>query len=89
LALGSDGYMNDPNGYHVFALITLGIFGVPSMVCGIAAAITGHRALSRIKQSGGALYGHGAALTGLILGYIDLGPSIILGLLAAIFHFAG
>ena len=53
------------------------LFGIPAVICG-------HKAMGRIKRSGGALGGHGLALGGLITGYISLAMIPILGLLAAI-----
>lgn len=53
------------------------LFGIPAVICG-------HKAMGRIKRSGGALGGNGLALGGLITGYISLAMIPIIGLLAAI-----
>jgi hypothetical protein len=63
---------------------------VASMICGIlswlpvihffgaiAAVITGHMAKKEIRESNGTLTGDGMALTGLILGYAQLGLLLI------------
>ena len=47
----------------------LSILGIPGVICG-------HMALSRIKQSGGAMSGHGLAVGGLITGYIGIALTI-------------
>jgi hypothetical protein len=57
--------------------ITSLVLGILSLTCftiltGIPGVICGHMALSRIKQSAGALSGHGLALAGLITGYIGI-----------------
>jgi uncharacterized protein DUF4190 len=57
-----------------------GVTGVASLialVCSVPAVITGHIAMGRIRQSGGALSGRRAAITGLILGYIEIATPII------------
>jgi hypothetical protein len=68
---------------------------IASLVCGlltwsfvpffgaIAAIITGHVAKKEIRESGDTLTGDGMALTGLILGYTQLGL-IVLGALCLI-----
>ena len=59
------------------------VCGILSMVCcciftGIPAIILGHKAKTKIKNSQNTLTGEGMALAGLILGYVNLGLSIIL-----------
>ena len=63
----------------ILGLILIGPLGsIPAVICG-------HIALSRIKKNPDALAGDGLALTGLILGYIQIGfMLLILPLLAAI-----
>jgi competence protein ComGC len=64
--------------------LVLGILGlVLTVVCltiflAIPAVICGHKALSRIKGSAGALAGHGMAIAGLVTGYVGIGVSILL-----------
>jgi hypothetical protein len=50
----------------------------------IPAVICGHAVRSRIKHSGGALRGEGMAISGLVLGYIGLALSVLVGLLIAV-----
>ena len=55
---------------------------VVSLVCGILclctgltaipAVICGHMALGQIKRSGGVMRGHGMAVAGLVLGYLEI-----------------
>ncbi|HEX9039216.1 MAG TPA: DUF4190 domain-containing protein [Ktedonobacterales bacterium] len=77
MLFGSDGFANDINGLYEATLFVFGILVAPSAVCGLAAVITGHLALSGIKRSSGALTGRGVALFGLIFGYLNLAPSIL------------
>ena len=65
-----------------------------SLVCGVlffiwpvtplAAVILGHIALSEIKRSAGRLAGHGMAVAGLVLGYIELAFLPFILIIAAI-----
>ena len=53
------------------------VLGILSFVCfsiltAIPGVICGHKALSQIKRSGGALAGKGMAIAGLIMGYIAI-----------------
>jgi len=63
--------------------LVLGILGlVLTVMCltiflAIPAVICGHMALSRIKQSAGALAGHGLALGGMITGYVGIGVTLL------------
>jgi hypothetical protein len=62
---------------------------IASLICGIAtwfmipvigaiaAVITGHLAKKEIRESGGTLTGDGMAVTGLVLGYIQLGLLVL------------
>jgi type II secretory pathway pseudopilin PulG len=57
---------------------------------GIAAIVTGHMALGRIKKSGGVLQGRGIALAGLIIGYFfTVVFVIVIGVLASFGFVAG
>jgi hypothetical protein len=56
-------------------------YGIPAIALGITAVILGRMSLGRIRESGGALGGHGLAQAGWITGLV--GGS--LGLLYAIF----
>ena len=46
-------------------------------LAGLAAVITGHMALSRIRKSAGALKGRGMAIAGLVMGYLGFGLTFI------------
>ena len=53
------------------------VLGILSLVCfsilsGIPGVICGHKALSKIKRSGGALTGQGLAIAGLVTGYLGI-----------------
>jgi hypothetical protein len=59
------------------------VLGILSLVCftifaGIPGVICGHKAISRIKQSGGALTGQGLAIAGLVTGYLGIAWAIIM-----------
>jgi hypothetical protein len=59
------------------------VLGILSLICctvfsAIPGIICGHMALSRIKQSAGALQGRGMAIGGLITGYLGILLAIIL-----------
>lgn len=58
----------------IVALVSL---CVGAGIGGIVAVVLGHMALNQINQSGGMLGGRGQALTGLILGYIEIGLTVI------------
>jgi hypothetical protein len=66
------------------------VLGILSLICftifaGIPGVICGHKALSRIKHSGGALTGQGLAIAGLVTGYLGIAYALIMiPLLAAI-----
>lgn len=69
--------------------ITSLVLGILSFVClgcvaGIPAVICGHMALGQINRSGGLEGGKGLAMAGLILGYINIGISLLLGILWAL-----
>jgi hypothetical protein len=70
--------------------LVLGIIAlVLSVICigplfAIPAVILGHKALSQIKRSGGAIEGHGFAVGGLVTGYIGIALIPVILLLAAI-----
>jgi hypothetical protein len=61
----------------VFGILGFVFFGLTSII----AIICGHISLKHIKKSGGALQGHGLAITGLILGYISFGILFLLMLI--------
>lgn len=57
------------------------VLGILSLVCftifaAIPGVICGHKALSRIKRSGGALTGQGLAIAGLVTGYLGIAWAI-------------
>ena len=57
--------------------------GISSLVCfsifaAIPGVICGHKALSKIKNSGGALAGQGLAIAGLVTGYIGIAWAIFI-----------
>lgn len=63
------------------AIISL-VSGIASFIIlpflgGLAAVITGHMAKREIRDSGGRLGGDGLATGGLILGYINLGLTVL------------
>ena len=66
------------------------VLGILSLICfsilsAIPGVICGHIALSRIKQSGGALVGQGLAIAGLVTGYLGIAWAIVfIPLMAAI-----
>ena len=53
----------------VLGVLSLTCFSIFSAIPGV---ICGHKALSRIKQSGGALTGQGLAIAGLVTGYLGI-----------------
>jgi len=53
------------------------LFGIPALICG-------HKALSRIKHAGGAMGGQGAAIAGLVMGYVCIAISLVFGMLSII-----
>ena len=83
------GYYQPPNDGMAITSLVFGIasipaiccYGVPAVALGVTAVILGRISLGRIRQSGGALGGHGLAQAGWITGLV--GGS--LGLLYAIF----
>ncbi len=69
------------------ASLILGIVGIVlcfGPVAGVPGVVCGHLALSKIRNSGGALHGEGLALAGLITGYIAIAMIAVIGLLASI-----
>src|SRR5215471_9107104 len=60
------------------------IFGILSLTCfwgvfGVPAVIFGHMAKSNIRRSMGQLGGDGMAMAGLIMGYISIAVSLVIG----------
>src|SRR5579859_3361553 len=53
----------------VLGILSLACFSIFSAIPGV---ICGHKALSKIKQSGGALTGQGMAIAGLVTGYLGI-----------------
>lgn len=53
------------------------LFAIPAVICG-------HKALGRIKLSGGTMQGGSMAITGLVMGYVAVAMSMMIGLLAII-----
>ena len=53
------------------------LFAIPAVICG-------HKALGRIKLSGGTMQGGGMAITGLIMGYVGVAVSMLLVMLSII-----
>ena len=66
------------SGLAIWSLV-LGILGLIcfSIFSAIPGVICGHRALSKIKRSGGALTGQGMAIAGLITGYLGIVWAIV------------
>ena len=62
----------------VLSVIGLGFCVFPIFVIGnIVATVTGHMAQKQIADSGGVQGGHGLAITGLVLGWIGNGLTIL------------
>jgi hypothetical protein len=77
--------MNEPvrNPESCGIAVTSLVLGILAHVCfgpltAIPAVICGHIALSRIKQSHGALTGQGLAIGGLVLGYVSLAMMVLI-----------
>ena len=75
----------ETTGWAIFSLIAgilgwLGVFGLG----GLAAIITGHIAKNEIKNSGGRKGGDGFATAGLVLGYLNVGLTVLGGCLAVL-----
>jgi hypothetical protein len=63
------------------------MLAVVSLVCGIlwifwlgsiVAVVTGHMAKEQIESSGGAQSGQGLAIAGLVLGWLGIGPILLI-----------
>ena len=59
------------------------VLGILSLCCcsifsAIPGVICGHKALSRIKRSGGSMPGQGLAIAGLVTGYIGIALSLVI-----------
>ena len=68
-----------------FWSLILGLAGVVlGFLTGIPAAILGHVGLVKINRSRGALTGKGKAVTGMVLGYVAIGLSPVMLMIAAI-----
>lgn len=75
----------ETSGWAIFSLIAgvlawLGVFGLG----GIAAVIAGHIAKNQIRSGGGRISGDGMATVGLVLGYVNIAISLIVGCLIAL-----
>ena len=64
------------------ACLVLGLFGGSLLffIGSILAVVFGHIALNQIKQSDGELGGRGLAIAGLILGYLVIVSSVMVGI---------
>jgi hypothetical protein len=76
---------------HTLAVLSLAFgllawFGLP-VVGAVVAVVTGHVALNEIRRAPDAYEGRGMALTGIILGWLNLALSAMI--VAAIFLFFG
>jgi hypothetical protein len=69
------------SGKAIFSMICGIVFFLPPLA--IAAVILGHLSLSDIRRSSGRLKGRGCAITGLVLGYLELAICSIVLILAA------
>ncbi|MGH7994663.1 MAG: DUF4190 domain-containing protein, partial [Limisphaerales bacterium] len=58
----------------ILGILSLTCFSIFSAIPGV---ICGHKALSKIKQSGGALTGQGLAIAGLVTGYLGIVWAVI------------
>ena len=54
-----------------------GLGGFLALTCSIPAVITGHLALGKIARSGGATSGRRVALTGVIMGYVEIATPLL------------
>jgi len=59
----------------VLGILSLACFSIFTAIPGV---ICGHKALTRIKYSNGALSGHGIAVAGLITGYIGIALAVFM-----------
>lgn len=59
---------------NTLAVVSLvcGILALCTGLTAIPAVICGHMALGQIKRSGGVMRGHGMAVAGLVLGYLEI-----------------
>jgi hypothetical protein len=73
----------ETSGWAIFSLIAglLGWMGVIG-IGGLAAVIAGHIAKNQIRNSNGRVGGNGLATAGLVLGYLNIGLTVIGGCLA-------
>jgi hypothetical protein len=73
----------ETSGWAIFSLIAglLGWMGIVG-IGGLAAVIAGHIAKSQIRNSNGRLGGNGLATAGLVMGYLNIGLTVIGGCLA-------
>jgi hypothetical protein len=73
----------ETSGWAIFSLIAglLGWMGVVG-IGGLAAVIAGHIAKNQIRNSNGRVGGNGLATAGLVLGYLNIGLTVIGGCLA-------
>ncbi|KHK96844.1 hypothetical protein LK09_13370 [Microbacterium mangrovi] len=83
-AYGAPAYVAPPT--NTLAVVSL-IAGIASwvvlpFVAAVVAVITGHMSLGRIKQSGES--GRGMALAGVILGWVNIGLSILATVLVVV-----
>lgn len=81
-----------PNSTAAIVSLVTGICGwvIVPLICAIIAVVSGHMALNEIRQSDGRLGGRGMAIAGLILGYTQLGLTLVLCIaFAFLFAIAG
>ncbi len=70
-AMGNSGLATTSMILGLVGLCIGGIFlGIPAVICG-------HMALNRINQSNGLIGGKGMAITGLVLGYLEIVASLL------------
>lgn len=84
--LSADNSAKQSSGLALASMI-LGICGIVlclGPLAGIPAVICGHKAQSRIKQSGGTISGAGLATAGLVMGYLSIAWIFVIGMMAAI-----
>ena len=84
--LPADNSAKQSSGLALASMI-LGICGIVlclGPLAGIPAVICGHKAQSRIKQSGGTMSGAGQAIAGLVMGYLSIAWILVIGMMAAI-----
>ena len=74
-----------PTSGSATAAVILGVAGifVCPLICSVLALVFGYKARAEIDGSGGRLGGRGAAIAGIVLGWIGVGFCVVIALLIA------